>query len=49
VLAGPDVQKKFASLGTYTHPADPAATEAFIQKEQLLWRPAVERIFGLAH
>ena len=44
VLSQTDVQKKFASLGTYARPISSAETVAFIDSEQALWRPIVRQV-----
>jgi tripartite-type tricarboxylate transporter receptor subunit TctC len=41
VLEQPDLQKRFASLGTYVHPMSPGETATFIRSEQELWKPVV--------
>jgi putative tricarboxylic transport membrane protein len=43
-LADVELQKKFASLGTYPRPMSPTETASFIHGEQDLWRPVVRRI-----
>jgi tripartite-type tricarboxylate transporter receptor subunit TctC len=49
VLAQPDLQKQFASLGTYVRPTSPVETAAFIRNEQALWRPLVRQIMVATH
>lgn len=49
VLAGPDIRKKFAALGTYVRPLPPSEVAAFIRSEQALWRPIVKRVAGADH
>ena len=43
-LADAELQKKFASLGTYPKQMSPAEATAFIHSEQELWRPVVKRV-----
>ncbi len=43
-FADTELQKKFASLGTYPRPMSPAETAAFIRGEQDLWRPVVKKV-----
>lgn len=43
-LADAELQKKFASLGTYLTLMSPAETAAFIRGEQDLWRPVVRQV-----
>lgn len=44
VLADPDVQDKFATLGSYPHALTPAETAAFIKSEEDLWWPLVREV-----
>jgi tripartite-type tricarboxylate transporter receptor subunit TctC len=44
VLARPDVQKKYADLGTYTRQMSLPELATFIRSEQELWRPIVRQI-----
>jgi tripartite-type tricarboxylate transporter receptor subunit TctC len=44
VLAQPDVQAKFAAIGTYPHHLTPAETAAFIKSEEDLWWPLVREV-----
>jgi tripartite-type tricarboxylate transporter receptor subunit TctC len=44
VLAEPDVQARFATLGTYPHYLTPAGTAAFLKTEQDLWWPLVREV-----
>jgi tripartite-type tricarboxylate transporter receptor subunit TctC len=47
VLAQPELQKRFADLGTFVRPMSPQQVAAFIQHEQRVWQPVVRRIgFG---
>ena len=48
-LGQPEVQRKFAALGTYVRPMSPADLAVFIDKEQTLWRPVVEHVFIAGH
>ena len=43
-FADAELQRKFASLGTYPIPMSPAETAAFIRGEQDLWRPVVRKV-----
>lgn len=43
-LADAELQKKFASLGTYPKPMSPGQAAAFIRAEQDLWGPVVKRV-----
>jgi len=49
VLSDTGLRRKFAALGTYARPMDPADTRRFIADEQALWRPAVDSIFSRSH
>jgi tripartite-type tricarboxylate transporter receptor subunit TctC len=49
VLARPDLQQRFASLGTYPRPMSPDEVAAFIHSEKNLWRPTVRKVFGLSN
>jgi hypothetical protein len=40
----PDVQKKLAVTGNYMRPMSPAEVMSFIQAEQQMWQPILERI-----
>jgi tripartite-type tricarboxylate transporter receptor subunit TctC len=44
VLAQPDLQAKFAKLGTYVHPMSSSQLAAFIDSEQTLWRPVAHAV-----
>jgi tripartite-type tricarboxylate transporter receptor subunit TctC len=44
VLAEPEVQARFATLGTYPHYLTPADTAAFLKSEQDLWWPIVRDV-----
>ena len=49
VLSQPDLQKKFAALGTYVRPLSPGEVAAFIQSEKNLWRPIVRSVYNISH
>lgn len=44
VVAMPDVQARFQTLGTYTRDLTPAQTEEFMRNEEKLWWPVVREI-----
>jgi tripartite-type tricarboxylate transporter receptor subunit TctC len=44
VLARPDLQKRFADLGTYTRPMSADETDEFISSEKKLWRPVLKQL-----
>jgi tripartite-type tricarboxylate transporter receptor subunit TctC len=44
VVKQPDVQKKLANIGSYTHPMTPEQTEAFVAKQQAIWLPVLQSI-----
>jgi tripartite-type tricarboxylate transporter receptor subunit TctC len=44
VVSEPDVQKKLAVTGNYMRPMSPAEVMSFIQAEQQMWQPILERI-----
>ncbi len=46
VLALPDVQQKFAALGTFAHHLSPADSAAYIKSEEDLWWPVVRTVEG---
>ena len=39
-----EVQKKLATTGSYARPMSPAETMAFIQSDQQMWKPILEKI-----
>lgn len=43
VLDQPELQQKFAALGTFVHPMTPSELAAFILSEQRMWRPIVRQ------
>ena len=44
VVSDPDVKKKLAATGSYTHPMTPDETQAFVAKQQDTWLPVVQTI-----
>jgi tripartite-type tricarboxylate transporter receptor subunit TctC len=44
VVGETDVQKKLAVTGSYVRPMSPAKVMAFIQADQQMWKPILERI-----
>lgn len=48
-LAHPELQRRFAALGTYVRPMAPANLTAFIGNEQALWRPIVKHVYLATH
>jgi tripartite-type tricarboxylate transporter receptor subunit TctC len=44
VLSEPELQAKFASLGTFTRLMPETGVAAYIRKEQALWLPIVKRL-----
>ena len=44
VAAEADVQRRLALTGTYVRPMSPAEVLAFIQAEQEMWKPILEKI-----
>ena len=44
VLKQPELQEKFATLGTYTRPLSPEGLADFILAEQRLWKPIVKEV-----
>jgi tripartite-type tricarboxylate transporter receptor subunit TctC len=43
-LAEPTLQKKLAVTGNYVRPMSPAEVFAYIQAEQTMWKPILEKI-----
>jgi tripartite-type tricarboxylate transporter receptor subunit TctC len=41
VLARPELQQRFADLGTSINPTTPAELTAFIREQQRIWRPVI--------
>jgi tripartite-type tricarboxylate transporter receptor subunit TctC len=44
VVNNPDIRKRLAVTGSYTHPMTPQETEAFVAKQQQTWLPVLQRI-----
>jgi len=44
VVSDPDVKKKLAVTGNYTHAMTPEETEAFVGKQQETWQPVVQSL-----
>jgi tripartite-type tricarboxylate transporter receptor subunit TctC len=44
VVVDPDVKKKLAATGSYTHPMTPDETGAFVAKQQETWLPVLQTI-----
>ncbi len=44
VVSDPDVKKKLAATGSYTHPMTPDETQAFVAQQQETWLPVVQTI-----
>jgi len=44
VLTKPEIKDKLAARGAYVHPATPAEAQAFVESQQELWKPALERV-----
>ena len=44
VLADPELQKRFAQLGTYTRPMSLRETNEFISNQQSLWKPVLRQL-----
>ena len=44
VVSEPNVKKKLAATGSYTHPMTPGETQAFVAKQQETWLPVVQTI-----
>jgi tripartite-type tricarboxylate transporter receptor subunit TctC len=40
----PELQKKLATLGSYTNPMSPAEATAFVHKQQQTWQPVLDEI-----
>jgi len=43
-VSDPEVQKKLATTGSYVRPMSPAEVMAFIQSDQQMWNPILEKI-----
>ena len=44
VVVEPELDKKLATLGSYTNPMSPAETTAFVHKQQQMWHPVLDEI-----
>ncbi len=44
VLSDPAIKQKFEGIASYTNPMTPAELRAYIQTEQALWKPVIEKI-----
>jgi tripartite-type tricarboxylate transporter receptor subunit TctC len=44
VLVRPEIKDKLAARGSYVHPATAAEAEAFVHRQQALWKPALELV-----
>jgi tripartite-type tricarboxylate transporter receptor subunit TctC len=44
VAEEPELQKKLATLGSYTNPMSPAEATAFVHKQQQTWQPVLDEI-----
>jgi tripartite-type tricarboxylate transporter receptor subunit TctC len=44
VLADPAIRKRFEDIASYSNPMSPAELKSYIQTEQALWKPVIERI-----
>ncbi|HXW42723.1 MAG TPA: tripartite tricarboxylate transporter substrate binding protein [Xanthobacteraceae bacterium] len=44
VVDDPDIRKKLAVTGNYTHAMTPQETQAFVVKQQEIWQPVVQSI-----
>jgi tripartite-type tricarboxylate transporter receptor subunit TctC len=44
VVSDPDVKKKLAATGSYTHPMTPDETQTFVARQQDTWLPVVQTI-----
>ena len=44
VVVEPELEKKLATLGSYTNPMSPAEATAFIHKQQQMWQPVLDEI-----
>jgi tripartite-type tricarboxylate transporter receptor subunit TctC len=44
VVADPDVKKRLAATGSYTHAMTPDETGAFVAKQQETWLPVLQTI-----
>ena len=44
VVVDPELEKKLATLGSYTNPMSPAEATAFVHKQQQTWQPVLDEI-----
>jgi tripartite-type tricarboxylate transporter receptor subunit TctC len=44
VVSDPDVKKRLAVTGNYTHVMTPDETQAFVAKQQDTWRPVIQSL-----
>jgi tripartite-type tricarboxylate transporter receptor subunit TctC len=44
VVVEPELDKKLATLGSYTNPMSPAEATAFVHKQQQMWQPVLDEI-----
>jgi tripartite-type tricarboxylate transporter receptor subunit TctC len=44
VVSDPDVRRRLAQLGSYSHPMRPAEVTAFVEEQQQTWKPALRNI-----
>ena len=44
VAVEPELEKKLATLGSYTNPMSPAEAMAFVHKQQQTWQPVLDEI-----
>ena len=44
VVVQPELEKKLATLGSYTRPMSAAEATAFIHKQQQMWQPVLDEI-----
>ena len=44
VVVDPELEKKLATLGSYTNPMSPAEATVFVHKQQQTWQPILDDI-----
>jgi tripartite-type tricarboxylate transporter receptor subunit TctC len=44
VVSDPDIRRRLAQLGSYSHPMSPTEVTAFVQEQQRTWKPALRNI-----
>jgi tripartite-type tricarboxylate transporter receptor subunit TctC len=44
VVSDPDIRRRLAQLGSYSHPMSPTEVTAFAQEQQRTWKPALRNI-----